>query len=326
MITIRTSPQQAKKIRAFSFACIVGVGTLFLTNLGWAYEEIENFSGQHLTGVVKIQGKIPNPRRYNLVLYSDPFYCGRISDGKGWRIAPQPTLGTNHQLSGAVVFLREVQRGKPFTPTTPVIETKNCVYRPYIHVSQMGQTYHFQNWDPVLHKLEVFLMTAQGAHRLLGKSLQPHASSRKSHFLSENPTAVHRSGPEVLYRYPDRGILVFRCQLHDFMEGWSVVLPHPYFSITDDRGQFSIQDIPPGTYSLVVWHPLGTQESMIEIGTEHRQDVDLVLVPTRVASSPEEPETSNPFGIDLVGDSRIVPSVELQQYPARGSRNKERQP
>ena len=67
----------------------IGVEVL-LTGVGWAYEALPGFTGNQLTGTVKLKGKIPTPKRFNLALFSDPYYCGRISDGRGWRITPTP--------------------------------------------------------------------------------------------------------------------------------------------------------------------------------------------------------------------------------------------
>ena len=32
------------------------------------------------------------------------------------------------------------------------------------------------------------------------------------------------------------------------------VVTHPYFAVTDRHGEFSIRNIPPGTYTLKTWH------------------------------------------------------------------------
>jgi hypothetical protein len=295
------------------------MGLEFLGNgVGWTYEALPGFTGKQLTGTVKLKGKIPTPKRFNLVLFSDPYYCGRISDGKGWRITPTPGLGEHEELPGAVVYLEEVKKGKPGTTSPTIIQTKNCVFLPYISATQIGQTFHFQNWDPIQHKLAVFLTSQQGAQPLLGQNLQPHLENRKSDFLSEEQTGLHRSGPEVQYRIDRPGILVFRCRLHDYMEGWSVVIPHPYFSMTGKNGEFSLQDIPPGAYNLIVWHPLGTQETTIQVGPGHTYDMSILITPTSHTMYAEEGPENNPFGIDLVGDSSIVPSVERQKWdPAR---------
>jgi hypothetical protein len=291
----------------------MGVEVL-LSGVGWAYEALPGFTGNQLTGTVKLKGKIPTPKRFNLVLFSDPYYCGRISDGRGWRITPMPAIGQHSELPGAVVFLEDVKKGKPGTASATIIQTKNCVFLPYINATQIGQTFHFQNWDPIQHKLEVFLTSQQGAQSLLGQNLQTHPENRKSDFLSSGHTGLHRSGAEVQYQVDRRGILVFRCRLHDYMEGWTVVLPHPYFSITGKNGAFSLKDIPPGTYNLIVWHPLGKQETAIEIGARQTKGMNILITPTSPTIYEEEEPVHNPFGIDLVGDSSIVPTVELQKW------------
>ncbi len=294
---------------------IVFVGlNVFMPGIGWSYEALPDFTGKQLTGTVKLKGKIPTPKRFNLVLFSDPYYCGRISDGTGWRITPMPALGEHAELPGALVFLEDVKKGKPGTASATIIQTKNCVFIPYISATQIGQPFHFQNWDPVQHKLEVFLTSHQGAKSLLKQNLQSHPENRKSDFLSANQTGLHQSGPQVQYTSDTSGILVFRCRLHDYMESWSLVLPHPYFSLTGKNGEFSLKDIPPGTYKLIVWHPLGKHETTIEIGAGNNQALNILITPTTSTTYPEVEPANNPFGIDLVGDSSIVPTVERQEW------------
>jgi hypothetical protein len=38
------------------------------------------------------------------------------------------------------------------------------------------------------------------------------------------------------------------------MEAYIVVLPHPYFAKTDRQGNFKIENVPPGKYTLKTWH------------------------------------------------------------------------
>ena len=43
------------------------------------------------------------------------------------------------------------------------------------------------------------------------------------------------------------------CDAHGWMEGWIYVVDNPYYAITSTDGTFSIGDVPPGSYTLVVW-------------------------------------------------------------------------
>lgn len=283
---------------------------------GFAYEEVSNFKGGHLKGTASIKGALVSPRRFNLVLYADPYYCGRISDGKGWRISPITRLGPDHTLPGAVVFLENVPWGKPAHSTPGIVQTKDCMFLPYVSTAIAGQEFHFQNWDPVEHKLEIFLTSDSGGLHLFGKNLPPHPDNRKSDFLSEGTTGTHRAGAEVTYSVDETGVVLFRCSYHEYMEAWSVLLPHPYVTMAGKRGEFSITDIPPGTYNLVIWHPMGQTTTTIRILPERTLNVDVDVFSTSATVYPEDTHKPDPFGIDLVGDAHIVPSVELQEWDA----------
>jgi uncharacterized protein YcnI len=38
------------------------------------------------------------------------------------------------------------------------------------------------------------------------------------------------------------------------MHGWLVSTPSPYVAVTDNSGAFKLTDVPPGSYTLEVWH------------------------------------------------------------------------
>ncbi len=281
---------------------------------GYAYKEVPNFTGGHLQGTVSIKGTLVPPRRFNLVLYADPYYCGRISDGQGWRFSPITKPGPNRSLPGAIVFLEDVPQGKPVPSAPGIIQTKDCMFLPYVGTAKSGQRFHFQNWDPIEHKLEIFLTSSTGGVKLFGQVLPPHPDNRKSDFLSEGTTGIHQAGSEVIFAVDRTGTLLFRCRYHEYMEGWSVLVPHPYVTTAGKHGEFSLTDIPPGTYNLVIWHPMGQSTNTIHILPDHTLDVDVDVLSTPATIYPEDTLKPDPFGIDLVGDTHIVPSVDLQQW------------
>jgi hypothetical protein len=45
-----------------------------------------------------------------------------------------------------------------------------------------------------------------------------------------------------------------QCTIHKWMNAWVRVFDHPYFAVTNDKGEFVIKDAPAGKYRLVVWH------------------------------------------------------------------------
>jgi plastocyanin len=44
------------------------------------------------------------------------------------------------------------------------------------------------------------------------------------------------------------------CRVHPEMEGFIVVLQNPFFAVTDKAGRYEIPNVPPGGYTLAVWH------------------------------------------------------------------------
>ena len=57
-----------------------------------AYQEAPVTDGGRIAGKVTIKGGKPVPRGFNLVTFPDPLYCGRISNGTGWRVTGSSAL------------------------------------------------------------------------------------------------------------------------------------------------------------------------------------------------------------------------------------------
>ena len=49
-------------------------------------------------------------------------------------------------------------------------------------------------------------------------------------------------------------IFKVKCDVHGWMAAWIGVFDHPYFAMTDADGRFTIKGLPPGKYTLEVWH------------------------------------------------------------------------
>ena len=48
---------------------------------------------------------------------------------------------------------------------------------------------------------------------------------------------------------------------------WIAVFDHPYFAITNASGSFTIDRVPPGTYTLHVWHEkTGAKTQSVTVG------------------------------------------------------------
>ncbi len=50
------------------------------------------------------------------------------------------------------------------------------------------------------------------------------------------------------------------------MNAWLVVAEHPYYALTDASGSFKITAVPPGTYTIQLWHEtLGQQTRKVTV-------------------------------------------------------------
>ena len=60
--------------------------------------------------------------------------------------------------------------------------------------------------------------------------------------------------PPVVFDQP--GVVTLGCNIHDNMLAYIVVTAAPYFGRTGADGEWTAPNLPPGKYSLRVWHPL----------------------------------------------------------------------
>ena len=299
-------------IRSLTIMSLTFILTSF-GDCGWAYAATEPAKVGGVSGTITFVGKLPQIRKFNLATYPDPYYCGRISDGKGWRIGTKPKINDDSHLSGAIVFIKDLEPSARMKTQSKTVKSLNCRFQPSVGLLRVGDVVKFENWDPVLHQVEIFQSTSKGGRLLLLQDLRSHPDAVKSDFLQSGEKETPRPGPPLLYEVKTEGVLFMRCPLHEYMEAWALALNHAFYSITNSDGDFSITNIPAGSYSLVVWHPIGQTERTIVVEDHHTVQLNIQFSASRSTFYREPEVKTNPFGIDLLGDSHIVPSVELQQ-------------
>jgi plastocyanin len=68
------------------------------------------------------------------------------------------------------------------------------------------------------------------------------------------------------------------CRVHPEMEGYVVVLQNPFFAVTSNDGHYKIDNVPPGAYSLAVWHAKGkTPPKPVTVDAVKPAVVDFIL-------------------------------------------------
>lgn len=256
-----------------------------ISSPAFAYQEMTVSEGGTLTGTVKLDGIVPKPKGYNLVTLPDPFYCGRISDGQGWRILQPFNVGPAGEFRDVVVYLEGIEKGKPFEDrAVPQIEAKDCLFLPFTTVVRDDQSVTVVNMDPVMHDIQAYETSHLGARVLFNVPL-PMNPQHPRNFKDKSEAALyhkHMAGApmkELVKLSKGRRIFVMQCGFHAYMESWGLAVNNPYFAKTDEQGRFTITDVPPGTYKLVVWHPYirTTTEQTITIGSKGTTEAHLAV-------------------------------------------------
>jgi plastocyanin len=114
-----------------------------------------------------------------------------------------------------------------------LIDQKNFLFIPRVIAVQHGQPVLFDNSDNVNHSVTIF-----------GKNKE-----------NEVNTFVTKKDPLTKAFEAEPAPLRVGCVLHASMTAWVYVAPHPWVAVTDEKGAFTIKDVPPGKYKLRLYHP-----------------------------------------------------------------------
>lgn len=307
----------------FLIAVIVAVMTATSSST-WAYEESSVTDGGQLVGTVALDGQVPRPKGYNLITLPDQIYCGRISDGQGWRLLQPFSVGSAGQFRDVVVYLENVEKGKSFLhEQTPRIEAKDCRFVPFTTVMREKSDVVVVNLDPVMHDIQAYETSQLGPRMLFNVPLpiNPH-HPKDLKDRGDDAAMYHAHHPgEPMKQFVDltkgRKVFVMQCGFHAYMESWGLAMENPYYAMTDQDGRFEIGDIPPGTYKLLIWHPYlnGAKEQTVTIQPKSQVKVDIrIPAPTGRLYANEKPANNfTRFGISDEALSRLVPTLIRQE-------------
>jgi len=139
------------------------------------------------------------------------------------------------RAADSVVYVDAIP-GKSFPAPAkhPVMDQKNLAFQPHIMVVQQGTTVDFLNSDSVSHNV---FWTAIGGNKKLAHNLGTWPQGQTRSFKFDNP-----------------GTVPVLCNVHPEMSAFVVVSPTPYFAQTDSTGNYKIENVPDGSYTIIAWH------------------------------------------------------------------------
>jgi plastocyanin len=223
-------------------------------------------TGATISGTVRAAPVPPVPAVEKIA--KDQTVCGREA------AAERLVVGADGGLANVVVAVA-LKGWKPPQAPAPTagaaVDQVGCRYTPHVQAVTVGTTLAVLNNDAVLHNVHATTGAPGAAPVTVFNVAMPWKGQKL---------------PMVLRR---PGTLKLRCDAgHTWMSAYIHVFDHPYFAVTDARGQFAIDatGLPPGRYTLEYWHePLGNDDrapalvktATVEVGGDRGAVADAVL-------------------------------------------------
>ena len=213
-----------------------------------ASHEVTAQSGGTIVGEVKFSGTPPAPKVTKV--NKDNQACGEEKKSEDLVVGP------NMGIMNAVVSLAGVTSAPPAKPAKkPVLDQKGCQFTPHVLLVPAGAEVDVLNPDGVLHNIHTF--------------------------STANPS-INKAQPKfkkvMTEKFEKPEIVKVQCDAHSWMSGWVVIMAHPYYGVTDDKGTFKLQNVPAGKHKVEVWHEtLGkmTKEVEVKAGVETKVTFEL---------------------------------------------------
>jgi hypothetical protein len=165
----------------------------------------------------------------------------------------------NRPFAGSIVWIAGVNAGKPLPIEKRAdLSSEHCLLDPRVQAVVVGTTMNVINDEKVLHRL---VFTKLGTRDTLTVT---------SFFNTGEMVASERLAKTT-------GIVEVRCARHPWTRAYIAVFDHPYFAVTERKGNFAIDSVPPGSYTLMVWSPGDAKpvERQIQITAGGATRVDL---------------------------------------------------
>jgi len=155
--------------------------------------------------------------------------------------------GKDGALANAFVYIQSGLEGKTFEPPKePVsLDQHGCLFVPRVFGIRAGQVLDLKNSDTVSH------------------NIHPMPKENREWNQQQSPQS-----PDLEHKFPRPEVMIpVKCNVHSWMRAYIGVVDHPYFAVTGPDGSFEWTNVPPGDYTIAVWHEkLGDQTKQVHLG------------------------------------------------------------
>lgn len=153
------------------------------------------------------------------------------------------------------------------------IVTKNKQFTPQAIAIPVGATVDFPNQDPIFHN--IFSVSTPNQFDL----------------------GLYKGGDSKKQAFDSPGVVKVFCNVHPQMTATILVVPTSFMVLTDENGNFSFSDVPPGVYEIKAYADEGQAAQKIDI----RQNSIQVMLTVDGKNFKKVPH-KNKFGKDYTTD------------------------
>ena len=191
--------------------------------------------GGTLSGRITYAGSPPAKKMLDIT--KDKEVCGKVE-----HYDESLVVGSDKGLANVVVIVVGAKGGK-FASQKVELDQKGCKYTPRVVVVPTTGQLDILNSDGILHNIHTYGTANPSINK---------AQPKFKKVMTEKFTK-----PEIIKA---------ACDAHAWMTGWIVATDHPFVGVTDEKGNFTIKDVPPGSYKVEIWHEtLGKQVKEVSV-------------------------------------------------------------
>ena len=209
--------------------------------------------GATITGTIKYDGEVP--KFQEIKMDADPICLSKHKEA----IFPDTlVLGDGNTLANVFVRVKSGLTKKDYpAPAEPVVlDQEGCHYKPHVFGIRVGQQLKILNPDGTLHNI--------------------HALCKVNQEFNMAMPQFRKEAVQVFDKEED--FFPIKCDVHPWMASWCVVLPHPFFSVTQKDGKFTIAGLDAGTYEIEAWQEkLGTQTASVTVGADETKETNFTF-------------------------------------------------
>jgi hypothetical protein len=241
-----------QKLTAAVAALLVVCGGVVL----FGHDQVNAAGSGSITGTVKLSGTAPHMR--GIDMSKDP-YCAKAHASDPAKME-NVVVGSGGGLQNVVLYISEGLSGGETSAVSseePTVDQHNCMYTPHVMAVDVNQKFKVTTSDQTTHNIHP--LPAPGTGNIGWNKSQPPGAP---------PIENSWKAPEAIS---------VKCNIHPWMHGWQVVVKGPY-AITDENGNFTIKNVPPGSYTVTAWQEeYGTQTAKVTVAAGQPGKADITF-------------------------------------------------